>query len=421
MSPMFEDVKVNSSTKHFFTSPVCTVTVNRQLRSGHVEGSAANELIGSTRHIELDVSKINLRYETADNLALLPRNDESNVLALAAALKYDLDNVFQLIPVEGAEFRPPFPSPCTIREALTLYFDIQGPPRHATVEALLPYVKDQSQKAWLVQLLSPERRHDFSEYVHANGKSLAELLSNELSSCEIPLSDFFHIAPYMQPRYYTISSSSSVHPRSIHITVSVLESRLTCGKVVRGLCSSYLDGLTPGSRCRVFVRPSSFRLPANISVPIVMIGPGTGIAPMRALLQEREFQKRNHPGVPMGRNTLYFGCKHRNEDYIYSDELEKYEETGILNSLHLAFSRDSDKKVYVQHLLMRPENASALLRDIDEGGYIFVCGATNMGNDVFDVVVRIVQEGKGISREQALETVKSLQAVGRYVQELWSA
>jgi len=421
-SKMFDDVKVNSSTKHFFTSPIVTVTENRQLRSGHIPGNAAaNEIIGSTRHVELDISRLNLRYETADNLALLPRNDESNVLALAAALDYDLDAVFNLVAVEGSDFRPPFPTPCTIREAITLYFDIQGPPRHATVEALIPYVEDANQKKWLVNLCAPANRNAFQEFIHINGKSLTELLTNELSSCKIPLSDFFHIAPHMQPRYYTISSSSSVHPRSIHITVSVLESRLTCGKVVRGVCTSYLDGLNPGSRCRIFVRPSSFRLPQDHSIPITMIGPGTGLAPMRALLQERSHRRTNHSNATHGDNTLYFGCKHRNEDYIYSDELEQFEQQGVLTALHLAFSRDSAQKVYVQHLLRQPDNAAKLLKDIQSGGYIFVCGATNMGNDVYEAIVDILQSVNKLSKDAAVDYVKKLQTDGRYVQELWSA
>lgn len=159
-----------------------------------------------------------------------------------------------------------------------------------------------------------------------------------------------------------------------------------------------------------------------------MIGPGTGIAPMRALLQDRKFQyeqqqkqQQQNKSVAM-RNTLYFGCKHANVDYIYKDELSVYVFDQTLTSLHLAFSRDQQQKVYVQNLIMQAENAKALIEDVCvHGAYVYVCGATSMGNDVNEAIINVMHTYKGMSKEAATEFVKKLQTSGKYVQELWSA
>jgi NADPH-ferrihemoprotein reductase len=304
----------------------------------------------------------------------------------------------------------------------------------------VPYVTDAAEKAWLLQLLAKENRKHFLESIEGEGRSLYALLTHELASCKIPLSDFLHIAPPMQPRYYTISSSSSVHPHSVHITVSVTNTvTRSGGKVIPGLCSTYLSKLSPQSqaRCKVFIRASTFKLPAALSTPIIMIGPGTGIAPMRALIQEREFQYKQQLLARGGddgdaaaskaamtasmSNVLYFGCKKRTEDFIYSDELEAYEQSGALTKLHLAFSRETSQKCYVQHLLKREENAASLVRDLDQGGYVYVCGATAMGEDVHKTIVEVVQTHKKLSHDEAEKFVRGLQTSGRYIQELWTA
>lgn len=415
-SDSFEGHKLNNSTKHFFTASAVVVAVNRELRS------ESGRKLGSTRHIELDISHTALgTYETAENLAMLPHNNADSVAALAGALGYDLEEVFRLVPVNGAEFRPPFPTPCSVGEALTMYYDINGAPRQATVHRLLAYVTDSKQKAWLENIVSKEQRHAFNDYLHTNGVSIVSLLTNELSSCRIPLEDFLNLIPFIQPRFYTISSSSVVYPGHIHATVSVTQDVKPNGKVINGLCSTYMASLQPGSHCRVFLRASSFKLPEDISKPIIMIGPGTGIAPMRALLQERGAQRAQASAVTTcGSNVLYFGCRRSDEDFIYSDELRDYEASGVLDALHLAFSREGSKKVYVQNLMRQPENAAAILRDIELGGYIYVCGATAMGSDVHAALIDIWSSGKGVSKDAATAAIKNLQDTGRYVQELWS-
>lgn len=429
-------LKANASTRFYFNSVKSKIQCNRELRGNagasiKINGNGSTNSgkdIGSTRHIELDLSEHNLKYNTADNLACIPQNDLSTVNKLADCLNYDVAQWVHIVPVgepsDIEKFKFPFPTPCTIQEILSSYVDIHGVPKHATLGYLVPYVTDSSEKAWLLDVLSKENRKAFIDTVEGGGKSLYELFTNELSSCKLPLADFLHIVPPMQPRYYTISSSSSVYPSSVHITVSVTSTPLKSGKLIAGLCSTHLSKLsTFNSTCRIFIRPSTFRLPSSVTTPIVMIGPGTGIAPMRALIQEREYQynQLNEQEKIQMSNVLYFGCKNRSEDYIYSDELEKYEKSGILTKLHLAFSRECSEKVYVQHLLKKTENAKELMSDLEGGGYVYVCGATAMGEDVHRTIVEIVQAEKGVSREEAEKYVKHLQTSGRYIQELWTA
>jgi NADPH-ferrihemoprotein reductase len=432
-SDSFEGAKVNTSTKHFFTSSPITVAVNRELRS------PAGRLQGSTRHIELDLNDSTLSgYETAENLAVLPHNIDETVDAICRSQGYKLDQVFTLVPVAGVDFRAPFPTPCTIGEAIGMYYDINGAPRVSTVARFLPYVADPKQHEWLETLVSKENRHSFPDFVYNNGVSITSLLTNELSSCKIPLSDFLNIVPFLQPRFYTISSSSVAHPNAIHATVSVTQDTKVSGKVVQGVCSTYLAGIPPGSSCRVYLRPSSFKLPADVGKPIIMIGPGTGIAPMRAILQERAMQRSQAGLAVCGTNTLYFGCRRRDEDFIYEDELRGYERNGVLDTLHLAFSREGSAKVYVQNLMRQPENAQAIVKDLELGGHVYVCGATAMGSDVLSALTDIwssikgaidflldgcgvlTQNFVGASKEESAAFIKLLQDEGRYVQELWS-
>merc|ERR1711920_372319 len=160
------------------------------------------------------------------------------------------------------------------------------------------------------------------------------------------------------------------------------------------------------------------------SLPILMIGPGTGIAPMRAFLQERQAQIQRLGREAVGEAYLYFGCRNKTADYLYDGELEAYENDGTLTKLYCAFSRDQAHKVYVQHLLK--ENKTEVFdKVLDKGGHVYVCGATSMGHDVHstlkDIVKDSVSASAGMEEEVATNYVKELQSSKRYIQELWSA
>ncbi|CAN0395572.1 unnamed protein product, partial [Ectocarpus sp. 13 AM-2016] len=394
---------------------------NRELR-------AQTPGVGSTRHVEIDLQGTSVGYHTADNLAVLPLNDATRAEKLCAQLGYDPDSFFTL--EHGDNHKPVFPTPCTVRDAFLRFMDIMAIPRRSLLEQLTPYLEDDAEREAMHLLSSKEGKEEYHREVEEPGWTLADLILERFSSLSMTLDHFLHVVPHLHPRYYTISSSSSVSPSRVHITVAVLEQDRSQGRLYRGICSSFLSSREPhggatvegatidssGSKCRVFVRESTFRLPADSSIPIIMIGPGTGVAPMRALLQERAWQKEQ--GLSVGRNVLYFGCRCRDQDYIYRDELEAYQADGTLDSLRLAFSREGSSKVYVQHLLR--EDAAEMWGLLEGGAYVYVCGGTKMGTDVHNEFNHIAQSCGLMGVEESKEYMKGLHDAGRFVQELWS-
>lgn len=406
--------EVHLSSKHYFTAADCPVTLKRELRAPADEGS--------TLHIEIDISKggEEVKYQTADNLGILPMNTDTHVEILAKALNYDLSAYFRLVPASGHENKHAalFPSPCSVHECLARYCDLSGPPRRSELKLLATYAKDPFCKKALMRLASKEGKAEYKEKILEAKMGIVDIISKLCPSIEMPLEHFISVCPRLQPRYYTISSSSTLHPQSIHATVSVLGEERKDGSSFKGLCSNHLDNLIDNGKVRAFARASTFRLPSDTTKPIIMIGPGTGIAPMRALLQERAHQKLSQ-NLSVGSNILYFGCKNKDLDFIYSDELNKYEKEGVLTDMHLAFSREQKEKVYVQHLLAKNSSDTWKLIE-EEGAYIYVCGGVKMGQDVSVALRKIVAEHGNRNSTDSKKYLDEMASDGRFIQELWA-
>lgn len=229
-----------ASTRHFFTCSTASIVANRELRENDTEALGGSVAGGSTRHIEIDLRGTGLSYQTADNLAVLPENDPEVVRALCLQQGYPAEafTVEPLADDDDAAFKHAFPVPCTASSALGLYFDIRGSPSIALLRSLLPYVQDDAQKRWLAGLLDKSARAKLKAYLEAHACCVASLLlpelGGELSSARIPLCDLLHLLPALQPRYYTISSSSSVHPTTVHVTVSVTQFKTPGGRAFTG-------------------------------------------------------------------------------------------------------------------------------------------------------------------------------------------
>lgn len=430
-----KDVRMKSSTKHFFTSTKTKVVVNRELRRSTVGGS--------TVHMEFDLRDTGVDYLTADNLAVLPENLPEHVERLAKRLGYDLDQWVSIAPVsEDAKDELPFPSPCTIETILKCYLGINGAPRKGPLKQLSYFARDPAEKAKLLYLAGKEGKDEYQKWILDDERSYVDVLSH-FKSVQLSISALIQLVPFLAPRYYTISSSSLVNPQRVHITVSIITNKKDDGRVFHGVASTYLGELNPLSShddkkkkkrdsrpgeqgvktprewptARIFIRPSTFRLPQDPKTPVILIGPGTGIAPMRAFLHERAQQRAN--GVEVGDSFLYFGCRRRDEDFIYREELEHFQSEGVLTQLHLAFSREQAGKVYVQHLIA--QNGDAVYDLIhNQDAHIYVCGATSMGNDVHKVLHQLIQQVGKQSDAQAAQTLKELQDNHRYIQELWA-
>jgi len=408
-----------ASSRHYFDAVDCPVVASRELRSPDDPGS--------TLHLEFDVTP-NVEYETADNLGILSVNPDQLVRKVAERMGYDPSALVRIGPGEGKAkkkkkknddgkgFRLPFPTPCTVAEILGRYCDLTGPPRRSDLKLLAQYATSDLDKTFLLRVSSREGRSEFKSKIAGAMLGLADVL-DRCPSIHMPLEHFVAACPRLQPRYYTIASSSSVYPGTIHVTASVAATERPDGSVLGGVCTSYLAG-GPES-CRVFVRASAFRLPEDPAIPIIMIGPGTGVAPMRALLQERRHMRSIYL-TPEGKNTLYFGCRDRRLDYLYRDEFEAAHADGTLDVLRTAFSREvPDKKVYVQHLLA--EDGVEVWQAIEEEeAYVYVCGGVAMGRDVVRTLGEIVRGQGGKNEEEAATYVAEMQRGGRLVQELWA-
>jgi NADPH-ferrihemoprotein reductase len=377
-------LKRTGKTDYFKTAPA-KVVVNREIRQDTVGGS--------TRHMEIDIKGTGLSYEMADNLAVMPENDPEMVEGVAKRLGLELDEWFELTAEKGGTH--PFPNPCTIRTALSRYLDLSAPPKKPLVKTLAVFAKEDGDRERLLELGNDKEKYD--AHIGTPKLTLLELLG-ETPSVQLPLEQLIEIIPRLQARYYTISSTPSAHPHRIHATVSVVDDGIAgTDRRFLGVCTNHMARCMPlgahgnDKKAResrpldqgkknprawpqldVFVRPSTFKLPKSPSVPVIMVGPGTGIAPMRAILQER--QNQSQAGKAVGDTLLFFGCRRSDEDFIYEDELLGYTQDGTLTNLYTAFSREQTKKVYVQNKLAEEGARVWSLLSLAEPAYFYVCG-----------------------------------------------
>ncbi|MEM6659689.1 MAG: sulfite reductase subunit alpha, partial [Pseudomonadota bacterium] len=232
---------------------------------------------------------------------------------------------------------------------------------------------------------------------------------------DVPL-DPVQVVSWLKPlqhRAYSISSSPKAHAGEVHLTVAAVRWMYE-NRTHRGVCSTFLaDHVPQGARAGIFLSANkSFRVPQDDSVPMIMVGPGTGIAPFRAFLEER--RERGATGA----NWLFFGDQHRSSDFIYEDEIGAFSSSGLLTRLDLAFSRDQAEKVYVQHRMI--ENGKDLYAQLQQGGYFYVCGdATRMAKDVDATLHQIIETHGGMTPDAAAEYVNRLKRDKRYVRDVY--
>lgn len=333
------------------------------------------------------------RYEAGDALGVWPRNSDGLVDEWLSVTGLDGQT-----PVEVGEH-----GLMSLRSALTERIEIAHISRD-----LVRFVQERTGDRTLAELLKPENKRALADW--SWGRQSIDLLA------QLPVAasahEWLRVLKRLQPRLYSISSSPKECPAEVHLTVSPVRYNFQ-GVPRRGVCSTYLADRSPGDRVAVYLQPSSnFRPPSDPDTPMIMIGPGTGIAPFRGFLQER--RALGHTGV----NWLFFGEQHAATDYYYRDELERMRADGFLTELDLAFSRDQSEKVYVQHLMRK--RGAQLWRWLQDGAQLYVCGTADpMAKDVDRALCDIAAEHGHLDEEAAKAYVRSLSADKRYHRDVY--
>ncbi|XP_011214555.1 NADPH--cytochrome P450 reductase isoform X2 [Bactrocera dorsalis] len=396
--------------KNPFLAPII---VNRELHKGGDR---------SCMHIELDINGSKMRYDAGDHVAMYPINDTELVEKLGKLCNADLDTVFSLINTDtDSSKKHPFPCPTTYRTALKHYLEITAIPRTHILKELAEYCTDEADKEFLRSMssISPEGKEKYQSWIQDACRNIVHILE-DIKSCKPPIDHICELLPRLQPRYYSISSSSKLHPNHVHVTAVLVQYKTPTGRINNGVATTYLKKKQPGGedvRVPVFIRKSQFRLPTKPEIPIIMVGPGTGLAPFRGFIQERQYLRDE--GKNVGDTILYFGCRKRSEDYIYEEELEEFIKKGTL-TMKAAFSRDQNEKVYVSHLIEK--DADLIWNVIGESkGHFYICGdAKNMAVDVRNILIKILVTKGGMSEADAVQYLKKMEAQKRYSADVWS-
>ena len=348
-----------------------------------------------TLHLEMCLAGSGLEYCPGDSLAIVPTNSAEVVERTIEAGGFD--------PGEKVEIKSGATKP--LGEAFTSALAITG-----LTKIILKKYNDFAQSEKIETLLDPENRATLEDYLW--GREVVDMLT-DFPVPGLSASDFCGILRQQPPRLYSIASSLKAHPDEVHLTIAIVRYH-SHGRDREGVCSTLTaDRVNEGETMPVYMHGNKrFKLPEDGEKPIIMVGPGTGIAPFRAFVEERIAT-----GVT-SKSWLFFGDQHCETDYLYGDEWERYLDEGKLSRIDLAFSRDQDHKIYVQHRML--EHAAEMWTWLSDGAVFYICGdASRMAKDVHEALITIAEKEGGKSREDAEAWVKQLNSDKRYRKDVY--
>ncbi|MBT2605199.1 sulfite reductase subunit alpha [Bacillus sp. ISL-53] len=348
-----------------------------------------------TRHIELSLEGSGLSYNPGDALGIVPSNDPELVASLIEEMKWDGETPVTINKQEET---------LSLREALTSCFEIT-----LLTKKILQQASGLTENEELRNLVLVENVDKLKEYI--NGRDLLDML-RDFGPWNASAQEIAGLLRKMPPRLYSIASSLASHPAQVHLTIGAV--RYTShGRERKGTCSIQVaERVNEGDTLPVFVQPNKhFHLP-EFDKDIIMVGPGTGIAPFRSFIEEWAVQKAT------GRSWLFFGDQHVTCDFLYQDELEKFQEDGVLTKIDTAFSRDTAQKVYVQHKIL--ENSKELFEWLSNGAHFYICGdKEHMAKDVRNAMIDVIEKEGAITREEAEAYLTDMQKQGRYQRDVY--
>ncbi|WP_140456937.1 assimilatory sulfite reductase (NADPH) flavoprotein subunit [Priestia megaterium] len=361
------------------------------LENLNLNGRGSNK---ETRHLELSLEGSGLTYEPGDSLGIYPENDPELVDLLLNEFKWDAsENV--TVNKEG-ETRP-------LREALISNFEIT-----VLTKPLLKQAAELTGNDKLKALL--ENREELKAYTQ--GRDVIDLV-RDFGPWNVSAQEFVAILRKMPARLYSIASSLSANPDEVHLTIGAVRYEAH-GRERKGVCSVLCsERLQPGDTIPVYLQSNkNFKLPQDQETPIIMVGPGTGVAPFRSFMQDRE-----ETGAK-GKSWMFFGDQHFVTDFLYQTEWQKWLKDGVLTKMDVAFSRDTEEKVYVQNRML--EHSKELFQWLEEGASFYVCGdKTNMARDVHNTLVEIIETEGKMSREQAEGYLAEMKKQKRYQRDVY--
>ena len=353
-------------------------------------------------------------------MSVLPRNDAALVEAVARRFGFMSADRIRLNVGEGRRSQLPVGEVISIGRLLTEFVELQQVAARRHIQVMAENTRCPMTKPKLLALCGEddEATERYRSEVLAKKKSVFDLMQ-EHPACELPFHLYLEMLSLLSPRYYSISSSPAAAGSLCSVTVAVVEGPAQSGNgVFRGVCSNYLGGRRAGETVQALIRETKagFRLPDDPKRPIIMIGPGTGLAPFRGFLQERASQKAG--GTTLGPAMLFFGCRHPEQDFLYAHELKAFADQGICE-LQVAFSRGTGPKTYVQDLIAAQKDRVWSL--IQQGAVIFVCGdGSKMEPDVKRRLMDIFREKAGADEEAAERWIDDMGTQNRYVLDVWA-
>lgn len=382
----------------------------------------SNERLTSDDHwqdvrlIRLDVRGSGIKYDPGDVVMIQPQNSEDSVQEFLTLMKLDPQQRFTLqqndpnIPLPSQ-----LPQPCSVHHLVQHYLDINSVPRRSFFEFMALFSTNELEKEKLQEFCTPEGQEELYSYCNRVKRSILEVLQDfPHTSSWLPFEYLFDVIPQLQPRAFSIASSQVVHPDEIQILMAVVEYKTRLQKPRRGVCSTWLSRLKVAERPVVplWVKKGTIVFPKEAVTPVIMVGPGTGVAPFRSFIQERST-------APSSRNILFFGCRNRDKDFLCKEEWESAVNKGYLE-LYTAFSRDQEEKVYVHHVM---SDKGALLWKLleEEKAWFFIAGnAKQMPDDVKSALHYIIQQHGHMLSAEADSYIHRLEQTRRFQAETWS-